>query len=90
MIFLDTDVMIDLLRQYPHALVWLDSLNDEEVLLSGFVVVELIQGCRNKNQQNMLLGALSVYKKVWPSDEACDKALSIIYPVSPQSWNWNY
>jgi len=48
MILLDTDIMIDLLRNYPPAVVWLRSLGDEEIALPGFVVMELIQGCRNK------------------------------------------
>jgi len=48
MIFLDSDVVIDILRQFSPAMEWFDSLNDEEELvLSGFVVMELIQGCKN-------------------------------------------
>ena len=46
MILLDSDVMIDLLRQYPAAISWFDTLNDDEtLLLPGYVVMELIQGC---------------------------------------------
>lgn len=33
MILLDTDVMVDLLRQYPPAVTWLDSLGEEEIIL---------------------------------------------------------
>ena len=52
MILLDSDIMIDLLRQFLPAIDWLDSLPDEEeLILSGFVVMELIQGCRNKTEQ---------------------------------------
>ena len=48
MIFLDSDVVIDILRQFSPAMEWFDSLNDdEELVLSGFVVMELIQGCKN-------------------------------------------
>jgi predicted nucleic acid-binding protein len=48
MILLDSDVMVDLLRQYPPATKWFDSLNDEEeIALSGYVVMELIQGSSN-------------------------------------------
>jgi predicted nucleic acid-binding protein len=49
MILLDSDVMIDLLRQYLPATRWFDTLDDDEaLLLPGYVVMELIQGCRNK------------------------------------------
>jgi hypothetical protein len=34
---LDSDIMIDLLRQYPPAVTWLASLGNEELLL---VIVE--------------------------------------------------
>ena len=54
MILPDTDVMIDLLRQYPPAVIWLESLGEEEVVLPGFVVMELIQGSRNKAEQEVV------------------------------------
>ncbi len=50
MILVDTDIMIDIFRDYSHAIAWLDSLGNEEILLPGFVVMELIQGCRNKTE----------------------------------------
>jgi predicted nucleic acid-binding protein len=49
MILLDSDVLIDLLRKYPPAMAWFDTLQeDEELMVSGYVFMELIQGCRNK------------------------------------------
>lgn len=78
MIFLDSDVVIDLLREYPAAITWFDSLDDNETLaLSGFVVMELIEGCQNKRQQEKLQGNLTLYEIVWLSSEDCDKALEI-------------
>ena len=46
MVLVDTDVMVDLLRQHAPAVTWLNSLEDVEILLPGFVVMELTQGCR--------------------------------------------
>ena len=77
MILLDTDVMIDLLRQYPPAVAWLDSLGEEEIILPGFVVMELIQGCRNKAEQQKVEKELGTYGVVWPSPETCNEALSV-------------
>ena len=51
MLILDSDIMIDILRQYPPAIDWLESLGDEEIILPGFVVMELLQGCDNKAEQ---------------------------------------
>jgi predicted nucleic acid-binding protein len=63
MIFLDTDVMIDLLREYPPAVTLLESISEEEIVLPGFVVMELIQGSRNKGEQERIkkapIGAIS-------------------------------
>jgi len=78
MILLDSDVMIDLLRQYPPAMKWFDTLDDkEEIILSGYVVMELIQGCRNKAEQAKVQRDLAVYGIVWLSPVGCDEALGV-------------
>ena len=76
MILLDKDVMIDLLRQYPPAMAWLDSLGEEEIVLPGFVMMELIQGCQDKAEQNKIEKALAHYGVTWPLPETCEQALS--------------
>ncbi len=76
MILLDSDVMIDLLRQFPPAVEWFDSLSDdEEIALPGFVVMELIQGCKNKVEQGKVRGALADCDVIWPAVSDCDDAL---------------
>uniref|UniRef100_A0A831ZSZ6 Type II toxin-antitoxin system VapC family toxin n=1 Tax=Desulfacinum infernum TaxID=35837 RepID=A0A831ZSZ6_9BACT len=78
MILLDSDVMIDLLRQYPPAVAWFDTLDpDKEIALPGYVVMELIQGCRNKEEQERLQHALMPYGVVWPLPADCDGALEL-------------
>ena len=78
MILLDTDVMIDLLRGYPPAKEWFDSLDDDAIFtLPGFVMMELIQGCENKSEQERLKQHLGDYRIVWLSPEGCNKALDI-------------
>ncbi len=78
MILLDSDVMIDLLRQYPPAMRWFDALDeDEEVALPGYVVMELIQGCRNKGEQERIQQAVAPYGTVWLAPADCDRALEV-------------
>lgn len=78
MILLDSDVLIDLLRKYPPAMAWFDALpDDEEVMVSGFVVMELIQGCRNKAEQERVQRQLAAYGVAWLSPGDCDQALDI-------------
>jgi len=69
--------MIDLLRQYAPAMRWLDSLGEAEIALPGFVIMELIQGCKNKIEQHKIKRALELYDVIWPSPETCDKALAV-------------
>ncbi len=77
MILLDSDIMIDLLRQYLPAVTWLDSLSDEEIILPGFVVMELLQGCSNKTEQDKVEKVMTAFEVVWPSPETCDDALTV-------------
>lgn len=78
MMLLDSDVLIDLLRKYPPAAAWFNALHgDEELMVSGYVVMELIQGCRNKAEQESVQRELGTYGVVWPSSADCDKALEV-------------
>jgi predicted nucleic acid-binding protein len=78
MILLDSDVLIDLLRKYPPATAWFDALQeDEELAVSGYVVMELIQGCRNKAEQDRVQHALASYGVIWLSQTDCDRALDV-------------
>ena len=78
MILLDSDVMIDLLRGYPPAVAWFDGQDDTElVALPGYVVMELIQGCRNKVEQARVLRVVAQYGVVWLAPDDCAQALDI-------------
>ena len=77
-ILLDSDVLIDLLRKYAPAMEWFDTLReDEELVVSGYVVMELIQGCRNKVEQDRVQRELAIYGVVWLSPTDCDRALEV-------------
>jgi predicted nucleic acid-binding protein len=75
MILLDTDVMIDVLRAYAPALKWLDNLGNAPVGLPGLVALELIQGCRNREEQRRVEKSLQNYKLFWPTAADSNRAL---------------
>ena len=77
MLLLDTDVMIDVLRGHDPALAWLEGLRGEVIVLPGFVAMELVQGCRNRQEQRVLLEELRAFRVVWPGPGACDRALDL-------------
>jgi predicted nucleic acid-binding protein len=76
-VLVDTDVMVDLLRQHAPAVAWLNSLEDAEILLPGIVVMELTQGCRTQADQKRLQKALAPYGVIWPPPDVCDAALGV-------------
>jgi predicted nucleic acid-binding protein len=74
LILVDTDILIDVMRKYPPALQWLGSLSEEEILVPGYVAMELVQGCRNKAEQDTVLRELRKFHLVWPAAATCDQA----------------
>ncbi len=51
MTLLNTDVAIDILRNHPPAVAWLQNLGAAPLGLPGLVVMELLQGWQNKGEQ---------------------------------------
>ena len=77
---LDTDVMIDLMRGFAPAIAWFESLGDEEApALPGFVVMELICGCRNRTELTELKERLRPFKIYWPREQDLDQSLADLW-----------
>ncbi|MEK7263231.1 MAG: PIN domain-containing protein [Bacteroidota bacterium] len=70
MILLDTDIIVDIFRKYPPALNWLQEINDE-IVLPGFSLLELINGCNNKEEQQKVERTLKNIRVVWLSENGC-------------------
>ena len=45
--------------------------------LPGFVVMELLQGCKNKTEQARLLKGLKTCRVLWPSSEGGNEAITV-------------
>jgi predicted nucleic acid-binding protein len=74
-VLLDTDVMVDVLRNYPPAVAWLNSLGNTAVGLPGLVAMELIQGCPNLAEQQRVQRQIARFVLSWPSEVDCNRAL---------------
>lgn len=70
----DTDVMVDILRGYLPAREWLVSLKDEVLLIPGFVAMELVQGCRDQDEQRRMYALLLGRSILWPDAHTCNVA----------------
>ena len=71
----DTDVLVDLLRDHPAAVTWFDSLG-ELPAVPGFVVTELIAGCSDGSEVRQVDHLVAPMEVIWPSRADCRRALS--------------
>ena len=60
---LDTSILIDALRDYPPAAQWFEE-NTVPVGITWFVWLEVIAGCRNKQQQHHAITFLNDFELV--------------------------
>src|SRR5437016_4782401 len=72
---LDSDILVDVLREYEPAVTWLRSLA-EVPNVSGLVGFELFQGCRNTEEVRRVQGLLAQFPVVWPTPADCTRALT--------------
>ena len=84
MLVVDTDVLVDVMREYQPALDWLQALPDEDVLVPGFVAMELIDGCKNTGEIRATRKALSNFRVIWPSESTCASALTVLMDCRPK------
>ena len=75
MILLDTDVVVDILRNHASAQAWLQGLGTTALGLPGLVVMELLQGCRNKFEQQRVDQFCQTHHFFWPTEPDCQRAL---------------
>ncbi|MFN8784129.1 MAG: VapC toxin family PIN domain ribonuclease, partial [Pseudanabaena sp.] len=75
MYVLDTDILIDVLRGHQPAIAWFTTLS-ELPSVSGFVVMELIQNCQNKQEVNQVFRLTAPLSLIWLTEADCDNALA--------------
>jgi predicted nucleic acid-binding protein len=71
----DTDVLVDIQRGHPPAIVWFGGLT-ELPAVPGFVVMELVQDARNGREVRQALQLVAPLQVVWPTEADCARALS--------------
>ncbi len=66
MIFLDTDVLIDYQRGFPAAAAWLRANKASTFVIPGIVAMELVVGCRDKDDLRITQAFLKRFTVAWP------------------------
>jgi predicted nucleic acid-binding protein len=72
---LDTDILIELLREKPEAQVWFDGLPVMPAVC-GFSALELLQGCNNLTEMRRVERFLATFAMVWPDYAALSRTTS--------------
>ncbi len=75
MYVLDTDILIDVWRGHQPAIAWFTTLT-EVPSVPGFVVMELIQNTKNKQEVNQVFKLIAPLPIIWLTEVDCGKALS--------------
>jgi hypothetical protein len=79
MVIVDTDVLVDVFRRYGPAVEWLEkAVAEDEVILPGYVVMELIQGARSRDEQEKMRKTIGRYAILWPSEDTCNQATELL------------
>jgi predicted nucleic acid-binding protein len=70
----DSDILIDVLRDFPPAVHWIAS---QKVLpwVCGFTVMELWAGCKNKTQVRAVNRVLQDLPILWPTEAELQQAM---------------
>jgi hypothetical protein len=74
MLLLDTDVMVDIQRGFAPALEWLRNL-PETPAVSVITVLELLHGCRNLREQEVVQRLIERVHVVYLDEPACVRAV---------------
>jgi len=68
MILVDTDILVDIQRQYPPAIEWLTSLGlNTSLAISGFSLFELMTGAENRLQMQRIKKIFKPLPLFWPT-----------------------
>ena len=64
---LDTDVVIDVLRQHPSAVRWASTERAQEVALPGLAVMQLLDGANTKLEARQVEQFVTQFRVFWPT-----------------------
>jgi predicted nucleic acid-binding protein len=71
----DTTILIDLLRGHEVAKSWVNNFSAGQLVISVVTAAELIAGCRNKREQNLVEKEIALYPIIYISGAVSATAL---------------
>ncbi len=76
---LDSDTLVDVLRKHPPAVAWLGT-NPYPLFVSGIAAMEVLAGCRNKQEWQGTEAILAPFDILWLSETGLNTALRTVLP----------
>ncbi len=77
---LDTDVLIDIFRKLPVAVVWLAGLPEPPSVV-GFAAMEALYGCRDAKDLRNVQATLRGFEVLWPTKAGLVRAMEEYIPL---------
>lgn len=68
-ILVDTSILVDLLRNYPPAAIWVSANQNLRLGITPIVWMELVRGVPDKSAQTQAINLLSIFKMTYLSQE---------------------
>ncbi|HAB52197.1 MAG TPA: hypothetical protein DCE80_08530 [Ignavibacteriales bacterium] len=76
---LDSCIVIELLRERPKVMEWLESISeDSNLAISGWTLLELMKEKTSKQEMTDVIAKLQSYQILWPSPDKCNEVPSIL------------
>jgi len=83
---LDTSIFIDYLRGNETSKAWLSNFSTGELTYSVVTAAELLAGCRNRREQDLVEKELALYPMIHISGAISHAALEWYRPIPFESW----
>lgn len=78
-VLVDTDILIDVVRQIPDAITYVQNLEQQAVLgISSITYMELLIGCRNKTEQRKVERFVQRFQMIKLDETIADRAITLL------------
>lgn len=83
MIVLDSDIVIDALREHPQAVAWFERIHAGDFVVSAMTAMELIEGARDAAGLRKVRAFLSTVMVHYPEEALQRKAIDLLIQLRP-------
>lgn len=76
---LDSCVVLEILRNRPKAIQWLQNLPSDSILaISGWTLIEFLKEKKSRKEMTEVISKLQEYQTVWPNPDICNEIFVLL------------